>query len=381
MGQLTNKGYVGVRLDSILAELDQGFRAIYGNDIDLAPDSPDGQMLGLIAQVRADLEELGEVIYRALDPDHASGDWLEQRVAYAGLTRRQARYSYLRGTALTGRAGTQIPAGAVLRDANRGRWLLTADVTLGVDGSARADLRSEELGAYNLPANSSLTLETLVLGWDTATTQAPAEVGAEEETDAELRARFFRSRARPAQNSLDGLVAALLQLPDVRQVVGLENTGSTADADGVPGHSLNLIVDGGEEQAIAQAIFQRKPAGTGLMGQQSRTVVDGQGIKRLIRFDRPAVVDCKAFVQLRRDAEFTAIDVAAIKAQLAQLDFRIGQDVQLSRLYSPINTVQGFWVEQLKISRRSGTPAADNIAIGVRERARFAPSDIEVVVL
>lgn len=381
MGQLTNKGYVGERLDSILADLDQGFRAIYGNDIDLAPDSPDGQMLGLIAQIRADLEELGEVTYRALDPDHASGAWLEQRVAYAGLTRRQARYSYLRGAALTGRAGTLIPAGSVLRDINRGRWLLVADTTLGADGSARADLRSELLGAFNLPANSALAIETLVLGWDTATSLAAAEVGAEEETDPELRARFYRSRARPAQNSLDGLVAALLQLADVRQVVGLENTGSTPDADGVPGHSLNLIVDGGEEQAIAQAIFLRKPAGTGLMGQQSRTVVDGQGVNRLVRFDRPAMVDCKAFVQLRRDAEFTAIDVAAIKAQLAQLDFRIGQDVQLSRLYSPINTVQGFWVEQLKIGRRGGALAADNIVVGVRERARFAQADIEVVVL
>lgn len=381
MGQLTNKGYVGERLDSILADLDQGFRAIYGNDIDLAPDSPDGQMLGLIAQIRADLEELGEVTYRALDPDHASGAWLEQRVAYAGLTRRQARYSYLRGAALTGRAGTLIPAGSVLRDINRGRWLLVADTALGADGSARADLRSELLGAFNLPANSALAIETLVLGWDTATSLAVAEVGAEEETDPELRARFYRSRARPAQNSLDGLVAALLQLADVRQVVGLENTGSTPDADGVPGHSLNLIVDGGEEQAIAQAIFLRKPAGTGLMGQQSRTVVDGQGVNRLIRFDRPAMVDCKAFVQLRRDAEFTAIDVAAIKAQLSQLDFRIGQDVQLSRLYSPINTVQGFWVEQLKIGRRGGALAADNIVVGVRERARFAQADIEVVVL
>lgn len=381
MGQLTNKGYVGERLDSILADLDQGFRAIYGNDIDLAPDSPDGQMLGLIAQIRADLEELGEVTYRALDPDHASGAWLEQRVAYAGLTRRQARYSYLRGVALTGRAGTLIPAGSTLRDINRGRWLLIADTTLGADGSARIDLRSELLGAFNLPANSTLTIETLVLGWDTATSLAAAEVGAEEETDPELRARFYRSRARPAQNSLDGLVAALLQLADVRQVVGLENTGSTPNTDGVPGHSLNLIVDGGEEQAIAQAIFLRKPAGTGLMGQQSRTVVDGQGVNRLIRFDRPAMVDCKAFVQLRRDAEFTAIDVAAIKTQLSQLDFRIGQDVQLSRLYSPINTVQGFWVEQLKIGRRGGALAADNIVIGVRERARFAQADIEVVVL
>ncbi|HCU2052548.1 TPA: baseplate J/gp47 family protein [Pseudomonas aeruginosa] len=381
MGQLTDKGYVGQRLDSILEELDGGFRAIYGNDIDLAPDSPDGQMLGLIAQIRADLEELGEAIYRALDPDHASGAWLEQRAAYAGLLRRRARYSYLRGVLLSGRPGAVLPAGAVVRDINQGRWQLIGETLLGGDGSARGDFRSLELGAFPLPADSPLTLETLAPGWSAARNRQPAEVGVEEETDGELRARFFRSRARPAQNSLDGMVAEILQLADVREVVGLENTGNQADANGVPAHSLNLIVDGGDEQAIATVIFQRKTAGTGLHGDVEVTLADSQGIARRLRFDRPQVIACRALIEVRRDAEFSAVDGAAIKSALAASDFGIGQDVQLSRLYSPVNTVQGFWVSQLKIARVGQTPVAANIEIGVRQRARFDPADIEVVVL
>ncbi|MGU0693157.1 baseplate J/gp47 family protein [Pseudomonas aeruginosa] len=381
MGQLTDKGYVGQRLDSILEELDRGFRAIYGNDIDLAPDSPDGQMLGLIAQIRADLEELGEAIYRALDPDHASGAWLEQRAAYAGLLRRRARYSYLRGVLLSGCPGAVLPAGAVVRDINQGRWQLIGETLLGGDGSARGDFRSLELGAFPLPADSPLTLETLAPGWSAARNRQPAEVGVEEETDAELRARFFRSRARPAQNSLDGMVAEILQLADVREVVGLENTGNQADANGVPAHSLNLIVDGGDEQAIATVIFQRKTAGTGLRGDVEVTLADSQGIARRLRFDRPQVIACRALIEVQRDAEFSAVDGAAIKSALAASDFGIGQDVQLSRLYSPVNTVQGFWVSQLKIARVGQTPVAANIEIGVRQRARFDPADIEVVVL
>lgn len=381
MGQLTDKGYVGQRLDSILEELDGGFRAIYGNDIDLAPDSPDGQMLGLIAQIRADLEELGEAIYRALDPDHASGAWLEQRAAYAGLLRRRARYSYLRGVLLSGCPGAVLPAGAVVRDINQGRWQLIGETLLGGDGSARGDFRSLELGAFPLPADSPLTLETLAPGWSAARNRQPAEVGVEEETDAELRARFFRSRARPAQNSLDGMVAEILQLADVREVVGLENTGNQADANGVPAHSLNLIVDGGDEQAIATVIFQRKTAGTGLRGDVEVTLADSQGIARRLRFDRPQVIACRALIEVQRDAEFSAVDGAAIKSALAASDFGIGQDVQLSRLYSPVNTVQGFWVSQLKIARVGQTPVAANIEIGVRQRARFDPADIEVVVL
>jgi uncharacterized phage protein gp47/JayE len=381
MAQLTEQGFIIERLDANLAQLDAGFRTIYGTDINTDPDSPDGQLIGLIAQIKTDLEELAESIYKALDPEAASGVWLEQRVAYAGLTRRQARYSYLRNTILTGTPRTLIPAGAVLTDPHHRRWVLVADTTLNENGSAQADLRSEALGAFPLPAQTELTLETLFLGWRSAQSSQAAEVGEEEETDAELRRRFFISRAKAAQNSVDGMIVKLLQLADVRQAVCLENDTDRTDANEVPARSLNIIVEGGSDAEIAQVIFENKTAGTGLRGVVQTHILDNKGMARTIRFDRPAVVACAAYLEVRRNAHFTAVDVEAIKATLTKTAFSIGETVLLSRLYSPINTVQGFWVEQLHIGRRGETLAASNIDIGVREMARFTFADIEVVVL
>ncbi len=381
MAQLTEQGFIIERLDANLAHLDTGFRTIYGADINTDTDSPDGQLIGLIAQIKTDLEELAESIYKALDPEAASGIWLEQRVAYAGLTRRQARYSYLRNTILTGTPHTLIPASAVLTDPHHRRWIVVTDTTLNENGSAQADLRSETLGAFPLPAENRLTIETLFLGWRSARSSQAAEVGEEEETDAELRRRFFISRAKAAQNSVDGMIVKLLQLADVRQAVCLENDGDTPNADDVPAHSLNIIVEGGSDADIARVIFDNKTAGTGLRGGVQCQIRDNKNMARMIRFDRPAVVACAAYLEVRRNAHFTAVNIDAIKAAIAQTPFSIGEAVLLSRLYSPINTVQGFWVETLRIGRHGETLTASNIEIVVREMARFAADNIEVVVL
>lgn len=244
MGKVTTTGYEAERLDTIIARLQEGFRSIYGNDINVDPDSPDGQLIGLIAQIKADLEELGTDIHRQLDPDYASGAWLEQRVAYAGLTRRRASYSYLRNVTLTGKPDASIPAGYVVSDPNRCRWQLVSPVRLDATGHAHADFRSDTLGRFDVPAHTVLTIETVALGWDRAITTEDAEAGAEEEHDAALRARFFKSRAKTSTNNADSIQATLWGLPDVRHVVCLENFTDTVDAAGVPAHGINVIVEG-----------------------------------------------------------------------------------------------------------------------------------------
>jgi uncharacterized phage protein gp47/JayE len=379
MGQVTAAGYVADRLDAIVAKLESGFRGIYGADINLDPDSPDGQMVGFIGQIRTDLEELGEDIYNQLDPDHAKGVWLEQRAAYAGLRRRLASYSYLRDVILSGRPGSIIPAGSLVADGNNIRWRSVSAVTLNADGSARADFRSEDLGAFDVPADTVLAIKTVVLGWQAATTLGAAEVGAEEEQDPQLRARFFRSRSRPATASAEAIEAKVAELPDVRQVVCLENYTDVVDADGVPAHGINVVVDGGDDDAIALVIRQNKPGGTAMRGDVVVNVPVRSGT-RPIRFDRPAIVPAAAQVTVKRAANFTAIDVDGIKAALAALQFEVGEDVLLSRLYTPINTVPGFWVQELLIGVVGGDLSTDNIEVDARSLARFAPEDIEVVI-
>ncbi|WP_109078483.1 baseplate J/gp47 family protein [Aggregatibacter kilianii] len=379
MATLIETGIQIERLNDIITRFEEGFRQIYGQNIDLSPDTPDGQMVGLLSQIKMDIEELAENIYRQLDPDVATGAWLEQRVAYAGLMRRAASYSYLRSVVLTGEPLTQLYAGIVVSDPHKVRWVLNANVQLDSNGSARADFRSEELGAFNLAKNTNLTIETVTLGLNAATTLENAEIGVEEETDQQLRERFFISRTKNAQNSADAIQSKIAALPDVKQVKVLENNTKQRDKNGVEPHSLNVIVDGGADNQIAQVIYENKGAGVGLQGGTETTLTINNE-RRTLRFDRVAPVDVQVSMRCVRYEDFTEVDKDEIKRLLSIQKFEIGQNLSLSRLYSPINQVGGFWVEELKIGRKGQALKAENVIVQPRELARILASDITIEV-
>ncbi|ATF73885.1 baseplate J/gp47 family protein [Pasteurella multocida] len=378
MAKLVESGIVIERLDSILERIEQGFKRIYGQNINIDPDTPDGQMIGILGQIKVDLEELAEDVYRQLDPDLATGAWLEQRVAYAGLVRRKASYSYLRSVILTGDPYTEIN-NLIVSDTNKTRWILEQKATLNESGSARADFRSEELGAFSLNANTQLTIETITLGLNSVTTSVDAEIGIEEETDSQLRQRFAKSRAKNATNSAEAIEGGIGDLADVKQVIVLENNTSQTDNIGIPSHSINVVVEGGNETDIAQVIYKNKGAGIGLQGQTSVNLMIN-GKQRTIKFDKATPVDVHISMTLVRYEDFTEIDKDEVKRMLSNVKFKIGEDVSLSRLYSPINTVGGFWVKSLKIGRSSGALNAENIIIQPRELARIQLANIQIEV-
>lgn len=379
MAKLIETGIQIERLNEIVARFEEGFRQIYGQNIDLSPDTPDGQMVGLLSQIKMDIEELAENVYRQLDPDVATGAWLEQRVAYAGLMRRAASYSYLRSVVLTGEPLTQLYAGIIVSDPHKVRWVLNANVQLDGNGSARADFRSEELGAFNLAKNTNLTIETVTLGLNAVTTLENAEIGVEEETDQQLRERFFISRTKNAQNSADAIQSKIAALPDVKQVKVLENNTKQRDKNGVEPHSLNIIVDGGADNLIAQVIYENKGAGVGLQGGTETTLTINNE-RRTLRFDRVVPVDVQVSMRCVRYEDFTEVDKDEIKRLLSIQKFEIGQNLSLSRLYSPINQVGGFWVKELKIGRKGQALKAENVIIQPRELARILASDITIEV-
>ncbi|HDR1931860.1 TPA: baseplate J/gp47 family protein [Pasteurella multocida] len=378
MAKLVESGIVIERLDSILERVEQGFKRIYGQNINIDPDTPDGQMIGILGQIKVDLEELAEDVYRQLDPDLATGAWLEQRVAYAGLVRRKASYSYLRSVILTGDPYTEIN-NLIVSDTNKTRWILEQKATLNESGSARADFRSEELGAFSLNANTQLTIETITLGLNSVTTSVDAEIGIEEETDSQLRQRFSKSRAKNAINSAEAIEGGIGDLADVKQVIVLENNTSQTDSIGISPHSINVVVEGGNETDIAQVIYKNKGAGIGLQGQTSVNLMIN-GKQRAIKFDKATPVDVHISMTLVRYEDFTEIDKDEVKRMLSNVKFKIGEDVSLSRLYSPINTVGGFWVKSLKIGRSSDTLNAENIIIQPRELARIQRANIQIEV-
>ena len=187
------------------------------------------------------------------------------------------------------------------------------------------------------------------------------------------------SRTKNAQNSAEAINAKIAALPDVKHVRVLENNTGQRDSFGVEPHSINVIVNGGDSADIADVIYQNKGAGVGLQGD-TQVTLQRDNEQRVIKFDRAAMVDIQISMRCVRYEDFTQINKSEITEQLAKQVFNIGQAVSLSRLYSPINQVGGFWVKELKIARKGQQLKAENVVIQPREIARILPNDVTIEV-
>jgi uncharacterized phage protein gp47/JayE len=381
MAQLTPDGFVIQRLADIIESMDTGMRGIYGADIDTAPDSPDGQMIGLFSQALADLEELAGEMWRQMDPDYATGPNLDRIVAFSGTRRNQSNSSWLRAVILSGAARTPIPADSTVIDPSGVLWRSVLRVTLDANGSARVDFQSVEAGAFSVGRNENLTIQSGVTGWRTAVTSAASEPGTNQERDPDLRARFYLSRERTADDDAASLRGNLLALTGVVDAQVYENYTKAQDANGVAPNSINAVVDGGEDVAIGRIILALKPAGTGMQGETTVYVIDQFSRSRAIYFDRPTKVSVYVEMTVTRRANFTDIDEESIKRELAATVFHIGEPVIRTELYGVMYVVPGFIVTALAIGTAPGALSQNDIQVGPRDKAVIDEANIVINVV
>ena len=71
--EINQNGFKADSFIEILTRLSTELKNIYGQDINLDQDTPDGQMLGINTTVISDLQDLALYIYNAMDPDFAEG--------------------------------------------------------------------------------------------------------------------------------------------------------------------------------------------------------------------------------------------------------------------------------------------------------------------
>ena len=119
------------------------------------------------------------------------------------------------------------------------------------------------------------------------------------ETDAELRRRQAISTALPSLTVFEGTLGAVASIPGVTRSRGYENDGGVPDADGIPGHSICMVVEGGDTAAIAEAIAAKKGPGAGTYGTTEALVRDKFGVPNVIKFFRPVETPVYATVTIR----------------------------------------------------------------------------------
>ena len=187
---------------------------------------------------------------------------------------------------LIGGVNVTLETGDVIVEANDGtRYTLSENGTL--NDKTTFEFTCDTAGEQgNKEVGSIIKLVKVVNGVYDFKQNEIAAGGQEQESDNDYIERWFLSRNESEWN-LDGIRAEVLKQEGVKSVYADENKTMQVDSKGLEPKSIVLIVDGGRNEDIANAIWKKKDQAIQMNGDTIVTVKDNQGIDREIRFYRP----------------------------------------------------------------------------------------------
>ncbi len=399
MAEVTENGFVGTTEN----EYFEAERAKY-LEIDpnwnLDPSTPDGLKVAIDAERFANLDEAAQAAYNSKDPNKARDIELNIVSAITGTFRNLGTPSQITGVTLSGVNGTIVPAGSTIESVADGtQWTTDSAVTIS-GGTATVNVTATVNGAIQADPDTVTRIVDTVGGWQSVTNPNPAVAGTDAESNAELRLRRVLSVGRPGNNQIDSMLGEIGATDGVRRFKIYENDTNATDSDGLPAHSIAPIVDGGTNADVAMAIYSKKNPGVTLYqaGTPVSVVVTSPVYPtqtKEIKFSRPIYVPITVDVEVTDDGtlpanvddlitqailDYAAGDLVPAEVGFNVLGFDIGEDVPISRMYTPVNNVIGqygnSYVSSLELN--SGT---SNIAIDFNELSQWTEANINVTVV
>lgn len=395
--QVTANGLVVPAFADCLAWATAQFQGIWGADVYLGNDSPDGQLVSLLATAIDDCNSAFVAVYNSFSPTFAQGAGLSSVVKINGIARAVPSFSQADLTCV-GQTGTDISNGIVSDGANN--WVLPAGVVIDGTGQIVATATCATVGAIQADINDISQISTVIRGWQSATNLSVAVPGAPVETDAHLRQRQAVSTMIPSQTVMDGLVGALLSLPGVTEVGAYANSTNATDVNNVPGNTIAMVVTGGVDSTVATTIFDKKGIGPGTFGTTSQTVTDARGMPNVINFSRPisVTINVQIAINISGYSGYTAAIGTEIQNAVAGYinglpDGGEAGYIRITRLYIPAQLLgpyaapatpgdaATYEVVYILIGRGSGQPGSGDVQLAFNESAVVVPSAIQLNVV
>lgn len=244
-------------------------------------------------------------------------------------------------------------------------------------------------GAINPNTGTVTNIITTTPGWSAVNNEYPTTVGQDAESDIALRQRWNLSLYIRAAAMTDAISAGVKNnVTGVMACRTYENVTDATDSDGRPPHSIEVVVDGGDDKAIAQEIWRLKAGGISTYGTTSAQATDADGIEHEVRFNRPELVKVWFKVKISKNPD-EVLPPSAVSYVMQALLARgqeqaIGEDVILQRYFAAVfksTTGIGFIDLTAATGETAGTYSTDNISINLRQKSDFEASRIEVSIV
>jgi uncharacterized phage protein gp47/JayE len=368
---LTSSGFMRKPLTQIIADLSADWQTAFGQTVNVAPQSGDGQIIGVMGDRLDDLWQLAEAVYNARNPNAATGVQQDAISALTGTLRKGAAFSKALRTILIGSSGATVNAGSLVSGGGSSAifaTLTSATLTLlsawatghvyaagsAVKGSNGTDVYytvgggtsgggsnpltgagtiadntvqwikvgssptpyagftdtlCQVAGAIAAPAGTLSAINTPVAGWLGVYNPTDAVLGALAESDGPMRLRRQLSVGVQGTDNVSRIVAALLAPgTGVTYATGYENTSDVTDGAGLPPHSIEIVAIGGDPLFVATTIYTLKAAGIATYGVGGNyNVSDKEGNTHNILFTVPAVVDVYLSLTLTTNGLFAPV--------------------------------------------------------------------------
>lgn len=362
------------------------YKAIYGEDINVDQDTPDGQIIAIYSKLNADAQAGLLQIYNSFDPDTAIGVELNKIIKLSGITRRAATKSTV-SVNITASSSVTLPDDYTLVDTLGQNWEIITSQIIPI-GTTAVNFQAVEYGSISADAGTITEQGTILLEITSVTNPLAATIGIDEETDIELRLRRNRSLEKPAYSTVGGLIARLLELSNVVDAIIYENATDVYDATlDLNAHTIWCIIDGGLNSDIAEAIAKEKTAGTGLKGSVIENYIETftrtNGTTFLYthetKFDRPTSTEIYLTLDVSPKVVGDSIDTALIKSKLEEKLFNIAEDLTITELYSYIYQAgSNFIATNLQASKDDITYVSTELDANVDEKFVITAAKITI---
>ena len=321
-----------------------GLTQIYGSDINVDSNTPDGQWINVFALSKQDIENLCVQIYDSYDPTQAVGIALDAlcQLNSSSLLRKGGLYTRVSvdvtASSSVSLSGLDTSSPFTISDANGNLFYLISSTTVSATTTA-LNFQSSVIGFIQILPNVLTIPVTIIAGITSVNNPAsPYQIGSNQETDAQLRIRRAGSTAIPAQGFNQALYGGLLQIDGLTAATIYENTTGSTALGVVPAHSIWVIVEGGASTDVAKMIYKYRNAGCGMYGSTTVSVTQADSSTFGISFSY--AIDQTLYLSLTVSSlSGGTIDTATIKAYLVS-NYTLGiyQEADTTSIISLIHT-------------------------------------------
>lgn len=299
-----SNGIITQNLTEILDERENALKQVMGEDFVIDKTTPIGNMELADANSELAIHELiAWLIPNMLDANTATGYFLDCICEKNRIYRKQPEYTTL-NLQINGTPNTSFMSESItISDSITGLYyVLNEDCTINDNGNILAQFKCRDYGEFYPYSTSTFEILTPMIGLDSVIINeenANIVLGRETETDDELRRRRMNSVQQTSTNTIDSIKANIYSLSGVKNVTYFENDTESTDSNGVPMKSFEFIINGGDEEDIADTIFTHKPAGTRAFGTTNVVKEDSEGNTYQIGYTKAEVINIGIDIELK----------------------------------------------------------------------------------